>query len=109
MTQMCIEDYGITARQYGEVPSLECRHEAHEKVDKAKRRRQIIAVLGDNAMTAKEVAHEMYLRGMVPSDDRNFSQPRLNEMCADGTVEQCGKKKCEFTGVTVTVYRRFNG
>ena len=57
-------------------------------------------------MTAREISHEMFLRGMSKTDERNVSQPRLNEMCAKGLVEQSGKKKCQFTGVTVTTYRR---
>ena len=48
----------------------------------------------------------MNLRGWIPDADRNHAAPRLNEMCADGRVEQVGKKKCQFTGKTVTVYRR---
>jgi len=109
MTQMSIADYGITAREYGEVPSLECRSESEKKIDKNRRYTQILVILGDNYMTAKEIAHEMYLRGMVPSDDRNYSQPRLTELCEKGRVEQCGKTKCKFTGKTVTVYRRYDG
>jgi hypothetical protein len=96
----------VKKRDYGEVPSLECRHESHEKVDKQRRCRQILTILGDREMTAKEVAYEMNLRGWIPDADRNHASPRLNEMCADGRVEQVGKKKCQWTGKTVTVYRR---
>ena len=46
-------------RSYGENPTIETRHESHEKVDKKKRYRQIIEILDGKEMTAKEIAVEM--------------------------------------------------
>ena len=31
-------------------------------------------------MTAKEIAVEMYKKGYIPSDERNFTAPRLTEL-----------------------------
>ena len=94
-------------RQYGEYPAQDTRAEAHEKVDKALRYKQILEVL-TQPMTAKDVAVEMHRRGMIPTDERNFAAPRLTEMQKDGKVEIIGKTKCSYTGKSVSVYTRRN-
>lgn len=97
----------IELRRYGTNPSLETRAEANETVDKKKRYKQIIEILKDNKdpMTAKEISVEMYKRGYTPTSERNFSSPRITEMLKKGIIDVIGKKKCRFTGKTVTVYK----
>lgn len=93
-------------REYGEMTTLECRSESHEKVDKAKRRREILFIMkGNKIMTAMEVANELLNHGFVNRLDRNNAAPRLTEMCQDGTVDVVGKKKDEWTGKMVTCYQ----
>ena len=92
-------------REYGEVPTLLTRSEANDTVDREKRYKQILGILV-KPMTAKEVAVEMYRRGMAGSPDRNFAAPRLTELSKKGLVEPVGKKKCTYTGKTVAVYAR---
>lgn len=93
-------------REYGEMTTLECRSESHEKVDKAKRRREILFIMkGNRIMTAMEVANELLNHGFVNRLDRNNAAPRLTEMCQDGTVDVVGKKKDEWTGKMVTCYQ----
>lgn len=94
----------IIKRMLGEYPPIETRAEANETVDRAKRYRQILNILKDGDMTAKEVAVEMCRRGYVPTSERNHSAPRLTELQAKGKVEAIGKKKCQYTGKTVAVY-----
>lgn len=86
--------------------TLETRHEAYEQVDKQKRYNEILEVLGDNEMTAKEISNEMYMRGLIPTNERNFTSPRLTELSIKGIVEPIGKKKCMWTNKMVSVYRR---
>ena len=86
--------------------TFETRREALESVDKNKRYKEILEVLGNNEMTAKEIAVEMENRGYIPTSERNFVSPRLTEMSIDGRVEPTGKRKCSFTGRTVTTYRK---
>lgn len=88
----------------GENPTLETRHESHEKVDKKKRYRQIIEILDGKEMTAKEIAVEMWRKGYIPTTERNYSAPRLTEMSEQGMVEPVGKKICSYTGKKVAVY-----
>ena len=88
------------------VETLENRNFAELEVDKNKRYQQILECLGDKEMTAKEIAHEMYMRGMIPTNERNFTSPRITEMLQDGILEIAGKKKCEWTGKSVTMFRR---
>jgi repressor of nif and glnA expression len=90
-------------REYGEFTTLETRHDAHEAVNKNLRYEQILEIL-DHPMTAKEIAVEMYKRGYVGSDDRNHASPRLTEMALKGIVEPVGKRRCVYTGRTVTVW-----
>ena len=86
--------------------TFETRREALESIDKNKRYKEILEVLGNNEMTAKEIAVEMRNKGYIPTSERNFVSPRLTEMSIDGRVEPTGKRKCIFTGRTVTTYRK---
>ena len=90
----------------GENTTLETRLLANESVNKEVRYTQILDVLGDREMTAKEIANEMWMREIIPTNERNFVSPRLTELCISGIVEPVGKKKCYWTNKTVTVYRK---
>ena len=57
-------------------------------------------------MTAKEIAQEMYLKGYIPTNERNFTAPRLTELSIKGIVEPIGKKKCQWTNKSVSVFKR---
>lgn len=89
----------------GETVTFSTRREASESVDRTKRYRQIIECLGDNKMTAKQVAVKMFEKAYIPNAERNFAAPRLTELSKLGIVEPVGKVKCEFTGKTVAVYQ----
>ncbi len=69
---------------------------------------QIVNILNNREMTAKEIAVEMHKRGLTDSSDRNYSQPRLCELVKMSIVEVVGKKKCEFTNKKVAVYKLKN-
>lgn len=94
-------------RRYGQDITLETRAEAHETVDKKKRYAQIKKILADCPFgaTAKEIAVAMHSYGWIPTSERNFTAPRLTELCEKGEVEPIGKTECRFTGKTVTVYK----
>lgn len=90
----------------GEQITIETMTMTHETVDKQKRYSQILECLGGGAMTAKELAVEMFRRGYTPGTERNFTAPRLTELSQQGVVEPVGKKKCDYSGKMVAVYRR---
>ncbi len=93
-------------RGYGEIPTLKCRKESFDAVDKNKRYQQIIECLSEiGEMSARELASYMCLKGYIPTAERNYTSPRLNELCAKGIVEQVGRKVCKVTGRTVTVFK----
>lgn len=75
-------------------------------MNKEKRYMQILDALGDRDMTAKEIANEMYMREQIPSNERNYTAPRLTELSEMGVVEPVGKKKCLWSNKNVTVYKR---
>lgn len=85
----------------------ETRSEANNTVNKTKRRAEILSILSEfpDGLTAKETAVLMYSKGMIPTTERNFTAPRLNELEYDGIVEVCGKRKCMYTHKNVSVYR----
>ena len=91
----------------GVVVTYETRRESNEKVDRQKRYSQIKYILSrfPEGLTAKEIAVQMKALGYCDNDDRNNSSPRLNELMNMGIVEPYGKKKCEYTNKTVSVYR----
>lgn len=92
----------------GEIVTFTTRALAEEDIKPTKQQRykQILEILDGNEMTAKEIAVEMYRRGYVDTMDRNCSAPRLTELMHKMVVEAIGKKKCQYTGKTVAVYRK---
>jgi repressor of nif and glnA expression len=93
-------------RNSGEHITLANRSETEELVDKQKRYMQIIEILEENKepMTAKEIAVAMFKKHLIPSSERNFAAPRLTELSKKGIVDTLGKKKCNYTNKSVTVY-----
>jgi len=59
----------------------------------------------NNGATAKELSVALYNQGLVAFNERNSVHPRLNELISSGLVETVGKKKCQFTDRSVTVYK----
>lgn len=97
----------MKTRNYGELTTIECRHDSHIQVNKQKRRKEILDIMQSEEMpmTAMEIAASLLLHGKVDRLDRNYVSPRMTEMCIDGTVEPAGKRKCKFTGKTVTAFQ----
>ena len=92
-------------RRMGELTTLECRAEAEESIDKALRQKQVVEILEQGGeMSAKEIAVEMMNRGYVPTSERNWSSPRITELCYKGIIEPVGRKKCQYSGKSVTVF-----
>lgn len=88
-----------------DFPLLETRHDSYENVNFKRRYRQILNILGDHSMTAKEIAVEMKKLGYSNTDERNVTAPRLNELMNVGIVDCIGKVKCEYSGKKVGVYK----
>ena len=95
-------------RQYGESTTLETRHDSNETVNRELRYKQIIEILSTAdkflGMSAKQIAVEMQKKGYIPTSERNFTAPRLTELCKKGIVEPIGKDICNYTGKKVTYY-----
>ena len=73
--------------------------------DAAARRRVILEILRErDGMTAREVAAELHWRGITPSIERNFAASRLTELKEAGEIEASGKKICDYTGRSVTIW-----
>lgn len=89
--------------------TFETRQMSFEDIQLKKKIRyeQILSRM-DEPKTAKEIAVELFELGCIPSIERNYTQPRLTELCKRGLVKVVDKKKCQYTGKTVAVYERIN-
>ena len=95
----------------GEAITLQNRKESDETIDRQRRYKQILEIMNeykDIPLTAKEIAMEMFRRHLIPTTDRNFTAPRLNELSKKGKVEPVGKKMCIYTRKNVTTYKLRN-
>lgn len=75
------------------------RRASHEVMDKETRKKEILAVLDDREMTAREIAWKLGFH------ERNAAAPRLTELKKAGRVEPCGIRIDGTTGRSVTVWR----
>jgi hypothetical protein len=93
-------------RQPGEYTTYDTRGDSYELVDKQKRYKQILEILGehDEGLTAKETAVYMMRKKYIPTSERNFTAPRLTELMDMGIVEPIGKKICKYSHKKVAVY-----
>lgn len=89
-----------------EPTCLETKIDSYNQIDTKQRQEQVLEVLGDEMLTAKEIAVRIHKKGYTNNDDRNNASPRLNELVNSGLVVIYGKKKCEYTGKTVAVFKR---
>ncbi len=86
--------------------SDECRRESNRSVKRQIRYSQILDILSSGRdMTAREVAMEMYRRGLINTADRNNAAPRLTELVEKGCVVESGTKYDNQTNKNVTAYR----
>lgn len=69
------------------------------------RYQQILDRLCCGNKTAKEIAVELYELGYIPSTERNYTAPRLTELENMEYVKVVDKKKCQYTGKQVAVYK----
>lgn len=89
-----------------EPTCLETKIDSYNQIDTKQRQEQVLEVLGDEMLTAKEIAVRMFEKGYTNNDDRNNASPRLNELLNQDLVEIYGKKTCEYSGKTVAVFKR---
>lgn len=89
-----------------EPTCLETKIDSYNQIDTKQRQEQVLEVLGNEMLTAKEIAVRMYEKGYTTNDDRNNASPRLNELVNSGLVVIYGKKKCEYSGKTVAMFKR---
>lgn len=96
----------IKEKRAGEITTHETRREAHETVNKNIRYEQILNVLENNnrPMTAKEIANELYIKGLAYTNDRNITSPRITELLYLGKVDVVGRTKCEYSGKSVSCF-----
>ena len=97
----------IEEKRVGERITYTTRALANEEVPRKVRYGQILEILkkSKTPMTAKEIAIEMFRKFLIPSDERNFTAPRLTELSKKGIVEPVDKIYCQYSGKLVTRYQ----
>lgn len=80
--------------------TAETRRESNRKTDKITRQLMILNALGNEEMTAREIAYKLHF------SDLNAVKPRLTELTKLGMIETAGKKYDSVTDRSVAVYRR---
>ena len=66
----------------------------------SQRKTAILAALGDDKLTAREIAQRMNY------SDMNMVRPRLTELLDEGIIETLGSVKDDVTGRSVAVFAR---
>lgn len=100
----------VEERRPGERITFTTRAIANEEVPRKVRYSQIIEILKNSPfpLTAKEIAMEMFAKGLIPTDERNFTSPRLTELSQKGVVEPVDKIYCKYSGKLVSRYKLRN-
>lgn len=87
--------------------TTDTRFESFEKLDRKTICNLIINTLKEHredGLTAREIAVELYNKGLLRSNERQQTQPRLTELVDDGALVVVGKKFDELTQRKVAVY-----
>ena len=90
---------------------MNTKFESYLKVDKNKRKMQIIEVLKKfkNGLSAKQIAIELYKNGEIPTSERNYVAPRITEMIDSGLVETSGITWDDLTQRNVKTFKLIEG
>ena len=83
-------------------PTIETRREAHEFVKPLKetRQRNILKAIGDEALTAREIAIRMGF-----GEDMNKVRPRITELTESGKIKVVCIRCCPVTHRRVAVFK----
>lgn len=87
--------------------TTDTRFESLEKLDRSGLYNLILSTLHDNkenGLTAREVAVILYNQGLLRSNERQATAPRLTELVDDGRVIIIGKRFDEISLRNVAVY-----
>lgn len=85
------------------------RQSSHQEIKKhsTMHRQAVLVILAEKgSMSAREIAQEMFERGLTASPERNHASPRLTELYEANEVEIVGKKICQWTGRSVAVWKK---
>lgn len=86
----------------------ETRKQSYEEIKPKKEMRyDLILDRLDRPKTAKELAVELFKYGLIQTDERNQTAPRLTELVQKGIVKTLPNKKiCQYTGKWVALYEK---
>lgn len=98
----------ISERRIGERITFTTRAIANSIVDKKGMYEKILEIMKkfDKPMSAKDIAVELFKRGLTPDDSRQQVAPRLTELSRQGKIEPVGdKQRDNYSGIRVSVYQ----
>lgn len=86
--------------------SEETRAESFRDLEIEEKQKQVLACLGNEEMTVREVLKEMLRRGYTKMNDRNEVAPRMTELFQKRQLVIVAKRIDEETGKSTAVYRK---
>ena len=81
------------------------RINSYRKTEKQPLRQLVLETLGNNQLTAREIAIEMHKRGLIAYPARAVIQPRITELVESGELVAVGEKMDDMTQRNVAVYK----
>ena len=84
--------------QYSAIPH-DCQLDSFVKLERQTRQRDILRVMANHEMTARQIAYKLGF------SDLNAVKPRITELRKAGKIRAIGKAYDEATQRNVTVYR----
>lgn len=88
---------------------IETRQLSFEEIKPQKKNKymQILEILGDRKMTAREIEKEMNRRGYSKYFDMNHVRPRITELVKEHEkLIECGMKYDSLTRKNVAIYKK---
>lgn len=101
-----VEKSGQVAFDFDKTEATEAKEDG--TYDLSERQKSVFNYLKQEfskGATAKELSVAMHKNNLVPSPERNSVHPRLRELIKLDLVKVIGKKTCQFTDRTVSIYK----
>lgn len=107
MQQMTLYDFLKPCKKPAtSATTAKTRRESHKKTKKTKMYEKVLTALGNEVLTAREIAIRLYDAGAIEYPARAVVQPRITELVENGTIEVVGKKYDSQTERNVAQYSR---
>lgn len=74
------------------VETAQTRRESNKKTNRENMYNHVLKVLGNDILTAREIAERLFQEGVIDYPARAIIQPRITELVENGIIKVVGKK-----------------